>query len=138
MIRTISLQCPHCGTTSELFLTSNPRIIIFNCPECWTPQLYFDDKIYELTEHQIEVLKNSSGPSSIGHLLNRIVQRKKHTTTLLRARRESAASRNRMILEPAPTGISRHLDHEITADDITNLRIELETCRDSGHFIESI
>jgi hypothetical protein len=136
MIRTITLQCPHCSTTSELFLTTNPRIIIFNCPECWTPQLYFDHTIYELTEHQIEVLKNSSGPSSIGHLLNRIVQRKKHTTTILNARRESAGNRRGMVLEVDPAGISRHWNHEITADDITNLRIELEICRDSSHFID--
>lgn len=134
MIRTLTLECPHCSTVSELFLTTNPRIIIFNCPDCWTPQLYFDNKIYELNEHQIEVLKNSSGPSSIGHLLSRIVQRKKFTTALLRARHQSG--RRSMVLETAGNDISRHWDHAITADDITNLRIELGICRDSGHFIE--
>ena len=138
MVRTLTLECPHCGTVSELFLSSNPRIVIFNCPECWTPQLYFEHKIYELTEHQIEVLKNSSGPSSIGHLLSRIVQRKKHTAALLEARQGTIPTRERVVFDAASDTGPQRDGRVITVDDVTNLRIELAFCRDSRQFIEKI
>ena len=136
MILILTIECPHCRTVSEIVLSSNPRIIIFNCPECWAPQLYFDHKTYVLTDHQIEVLKNSSGPSSLGHMLKRMVQRKRHTSAVLRA--HHGATNEAQSRPPHETMVSQQLDRNITADDITDLRIELAICRDSKEFIDNL
>lgn len=134
MVTPITITCPHCQTVCDILLSTTPRIIIFNCPSCRTPQIYFEKRSFVLTDQQIEVFKNSNGQSSINHLISSIVHHRKqhgqYTDPCL-----EVESRSRKLVGAS---LSRNRNRTITSDDITNLRIELETSRDSGHFIEQI
>ena len=90
-----------------------------NCPDCQTPIMYFEQKIFMLTRTQVDAIRNSTHDASVMGLLRRIVKT------------ENPAD-NMMSLVPM---VGSSPEKYISRDDITNLRIELQLCKDTRQFI---
>jgi hypothetical protein len=136
VVKTLTVKCPHCAQVSKIFLSTNACVIILNCPSCYTPIMYFDRKIFLLSKNQIEAIKNNSQDSAVMRMLHRIAK----TEMPMKDSAKKAARSYHAIAESAVSCIPVYSKGEkyITDDDVTNLRIELELCKDSGEFINRI
>ena len=138
MIKKVVIECSRCRQTCELFLSTDARIIIFNCPSCWTPVMYFRNRVFVLSRHQVNEIRNRAPRGSIMKILQKIVgtgaemptaEHETHACASCSGRQEPCLINHKV---RAPDGGT------ITRDDITNLRISLETCEDAQQFIDSL
>jgi len=102
--------------------------------------MYFERKIFLLTKNQIETIKNNAHDSKVMGMLKQIVHSKASTSNKTRAISTSYKIQAQSSSANHHSGIPLLSRGEkyITDDDIINLRIELELCDDSKHFIESL
>ena len=137
MVQELRVTCPHCHQVADIFLSTNACVIILNCPSCCSPIMYFDQKIFVLSEHQVEAIKNKSrGSGSMMNMLEKMVKpeelpvRKNACCTEM----SDATGTPYRIAPPesAPSEIY------IGSDDITNLKIELALCNDVLEFVDRV
>ena len=134
MVKTLTVKCPHCNQISEIFLSTNACVIILNCPTCLSPVMYFDRKIFPLSRHQIEEIKETRESGAMMKILERLSKTEEPVVKTARklAQASSPSFKN-------SDNYSENLFHQrekyINEDDITNLRIELALCADSAEFI---
>jgi hypothetical protein len=138
MVKTLSIDCPHCNKTFNVFLSSNASMVILNCPLCTTPLIYYKTRCFVLSKHQIERIRKSRQDTTVLKILHSIAREepqswREHET--LGRRDGPRMPVGKYITTPARCGTS---GSAITRDDIINLRIELETCADSKQFLERI
>lgn len=138
MIKSIKIKCPLCDEESELFLSMNPTVIVLNCPECWTPLMYDKNKIRILSEHELHTIAEPSTESVIDNFFDNLPKREaiidhhsafENSMPLLKKK-----SKHHLLLK---TTKKVHRNH-ITTDDIIDLRIELEQCKDIQEFIDKM
>ncbi len=131
MIKTLNIECPSCAESYRLFLSINTSMVILDCPMCYTSIIYFKGQTFLLSKNQLERIKNCKVESNVLKILQKITAEgtKVHC-------RQGRVQRYRGVEKHLPI-IRSSLDH-ISHDDIINLRIELETCRDTAEFIERI
>ncbi|NLW30585.1 MAG: hypothetical protein GXY77_03910 [Fibrobacter sp.] len=136
MVNTLTVKCPHCNQISEIFLSTNAYVIILNCPNCIAPIMYFERKIYLLSDDQLEALKDNANNSSIMKTLERIAHQDRFAEKIStqKGRFNQNAASNHLI--PVFSGQKR--EKYISDDDITNLKIELALNTDSQKFIDSV
>lgn len=137
MVNTLTVKCPHCNQISDIFLSTNAYVIILNCPNCIAPIMYFERKIYLLSDAQLEALKDNANNSSIMKTLERIA----HPDRFIEKFVEKAAySKHQFGLNNlVPVYSSGHeREKYISIDDITNLKIDLALNTDSLKFINSL
>lgn len=140
MVTILTVKCPHCEQISDVHLSTNAGVVILDCPQCSSPVMYFDDKIYLLSAAQIEVIRKSSRQSDIMRLLREVVELEAPYTF---SREEPLYEPSKKVAQPqsCSTAVSRiktERQQVISSDDLTNLRIELELCTDSGDFIDRL
>jgi hypothetical protein len=134
MIQELKVTCPHCHQVAEIFLSTSACVIILNCPSCSSPIMYFDQKIFILSDNQIEAIKNKARSSSMMNMLKEIAQPEKQLPLQKTAVHEGHAPAYQSG-SGAPCFVSSPSKIHIGADDITNLRIELALCNDVQEFI---
>ena len=135
MVQELKVKCPHCHQVAEIFLSTNACVIILNCPSCCSPIMYFDHKIFILSERQVEAIKNRTSNSPAD------VMRKKAQPEELPVKKNATCRGT-----GAPFGVSSEVASfqphaskiHIGADDITNLKIELALCNDVSEFVDRI
>jgi hypothetical protein len=138
MVKTLTVKCPHCLQVSQIYLSTNACVIILNCPSCLTPIMYFDRKIFLLTRNQVETIKNSQQESAVMRMLKRIV---KTEAPIRDTAGKIVRHCNTELVDRSFTFHQQQVstaEKYISEDDITNLRIELEVCRDSQQFIDRL
>jgi hypothetical protein len=98
--------------------------------------MYFERKIYLLSDDQLMALKDNANNSSIMKTLERIAHQDRFVEKISAQKRRfnQKASSNRLV--PVFTGQKR--EKYISDDDITNLKIELALNTNSQKFIDSI
>lgn len=135
MITTLDVKCPHCEQVSQIFLSTSVSVIILNCPSCYSPIMYFRRKIFLLDQQQ---LKRITGKSHAAAALKLIEQMDGVNATASCSVKKAAHCYENAHGVSAPNGFTIDQPDEkyITVDDCTNLRIELELCRDSQQFID--
>lgn len=136
MVKTLTVKCPHCNQVSEIFLSTNAYVIILNCPNCITPIMYFERKIFLLSDDQLEVLKDNANNSSIMKTLERIAHPDRFAEKI-------SAQKGRLKYKTVSNSFTPVFSEQrrkkyISEDDITNLKIELALNTDSQKFIDSI
>lgn len=138
MIKKVVIECSQCHQTCELFLSTDARIIIFNCPSCWTPVMYFRNRIFVLNQHQVDEIRNRAPQGSIMKILQKIVGSSSAVSAVGQETEACASCAGSH--EPCLVNTHGKLsgNRAITRDDITNLRISLETCKDAQQFIDSL
>jgi hypothetical protein len=140
MVKTLSIECPHCNKTFKVFLSSNASMVILNCPLCMTPLIYYKTRCFVLSKHQIDRIRKSKQDTTVLKILHSIAREDPPQQAL---RRHSATLR----CTAAPVPVGKYIapgagfsggNSTITRDDVINLRIDLETCADSKQFLERI
>ena len=137
MVRHFKIQCPRCGDTCELYLSNNAPIVILNCPNCWTPMLHNGNGVYLLSQHQMAQLVQSREHSLL-NLLERTAGRDHGDAGRVLADIESFLESTYPTLGTSNSVPDYDMRNPITCDDIIDLRIELETCKDSQEFINKL
>ncbi|NLD93302.1 MAG: hypothetical protein GX639_11615 [Fibrobacter sp.] len=148
MVKSLTVQCPHCHQVSDIYLSTNACVIVLNCPTCMSPIMYFENKIFLLTDKQVSAIKDTTHNAAIMRMLDRIahpevpvektaekasMKATAHTTNSSQSLSEVSGG------EPVHDIRSRSSrDRNISPDDITNLRIELALCNDSQAFIDRL
>jgi septum formation inhibitor MinC len=136
MVQTLNVTCPHCQQTAEIFLSTNACVIILNCPSCCSPIMYFDQKIFILSQSQVEAIKNKARSSSMMNLLKKMTRPEEQPVPKLHAHHRAAAEQCTPQIPAHSTVRSGDRKIHIGSDDITNLRIELGLCNDVLEFID--
>lgn len=99
--------------------------------------MYFDQKIFILSDNQVQAIKNSARNTAMMDMLKQMAEPeklsiKKSAACAGRASAVSGLLSGFSSLQQTASRIS------IESDDITNLKIELALCKDSGEFIDRI
>jgi len=131
MVKAITVECPCCHDVWELFLTSNAFLIILNCPKCYKTLLYHHHKCSLIDQHQIKQLQSADEESAIRNILKGIIKKEA-------ARPGGAPVRSEYQTAVLEMEKMRMVESRITRDDVTNLRIQLELCKDVKTFIDSL
>jgi len=136
MVKAITVECPCCHDVWELYLTSNAFLIILNCPKCFKTLLYHHNTCSLIDQRQIRQLQMAEHEDALKDILKGIISGSPHITKVT-ARIAAVCARGAR--EPVMAhSLARDGAESITQDDITNLRIQLETCKDVMTFIKSI
>lgn len=135
MVKTLTMTCPHCNQISDLYLSTNACVIVLNCPSCYSPIMYFENKMFLLSENQVNAIKGTTQNATVLKILDKIA----HPESMVN---NTGLSPYKPFINPVATP---HLFHNhiwnrkyISEDDITNLRIELGLCTDCQSFIDKL
>jgi hypothetical protein len=112
-------------------------MVILDCPTCCSSIIFYKSRSFSLSKSQIDRIKKCKQESSVLKILHRITGQETkvrclHHNKAGNYRGEVGRSRNKFI------PMIKSNTEFISQDDIVNLRIELETCMDSGSFIEKL
>jgi hypothetical protein len=139
MVKNMIIQCPSCHEVSELFLSSNAAVIVLNCPHCWTPILSNKSGVYILPENNIKAIKTVKNDNDIMKLLDSMPVMEEQPSPAMREQKvRNYKYSHCQASNAASTTFAGTRDDLISHDDITNLRIKLETCQDSKDFIDQL
>jgi hypothetical protein len=139
MVKNLIIQCPSCHQACELFLSSNAAIIVLNCPHCWTPIISNRTGVYVLPEKNMKSLYTGSSELDILKFLSSMSGKSEAPCPKLEKSVEQPKYTQYQACEFSKVATTLTTREEvISQDDITNLRIKLETCLDSKDFIEQI
>ncbi len=117
------IKCPHCGNEMEVSLQGKKSsMVVCVCGRCKSPLITIDGEVFELDREEFHSLRKK---------LSRVVD----------ALRE-CVDPERNALPP----IGRHEEisrpendaGRISKEDVDNLKIDLETCKDVSEFIERL
>jgi hypothetical protein len=135
MVKTLDIKCPSCSQNFTLYLTIDTSMVILDCPTCCSSIIFYKSRSFSLSKSQIDRIKKCKQESSVLKILHRITGQETKVRCL-HHKEKHYHSEARSINKQVPM-FKSNLDF-ITQDDIVNLRIELETCKDAGNFIENI
>ena len=162
MVKSLTVQCPHCHQVSDIYLSTNACVIVLNCPTCMSAIMYFEKKIFLLNDKQVDAIKDTTHNAAIMRMLDRIAhpeipvektEKVEKTTAAAKASAAQAAVSNATQADTdnghscksvAPSvSASKYSgrpqrDRDICSDDVTNLKIDLALCDDSQAFIDSL
>lgn len=133
MVKTLSMTCPHCNHIAELFLSTNACVIVLNCPSCFLPLMYFENKIFLLSKKQVDAIKGTTQNTTVLKVLDRIA----HAEPDIERPKSETCKKSVNFNSSPDRWNNEHLrQREISEDDITNLRIELALSKDVQDFID--
>lgn len=130
-MKPLYVKCPHCKEVSELFLGSEAYMIVLNCPSCNSALMYYYGKTFEIDESEIEKIQGNLQMTTVQGILKNINAR------------EGSKNQTSLIVKPAEQRATHKAgapvrDIHIATDDITNLKIDLNTSKDVNDFIKGI
>lgn len=135
MVKTLSMTCPHCNHIAELFLSTNACVIVLNCPSCFSPLMYFENKIFLLSKKQVDAIKDTTQNTTVLKVLDRIA----HTEPATESSAANSCKKSVNFNSSPERWNNEHpQQRDISEDDITNLRIELALCNDVQDFIDGV
>ena len=133
----MNIACPSCSQHFKLYLSIDTSMVILDCPMCCTSIIYYKNKTFPLSKTQIERIKNCKKESNVLKILHRITAFESKVPCAQSAVSSARYHTHGASLQKSASMCKSHLDR-ITNDDIINLRIELETCKDAACFIEKM
>lgn len=115
----IHMICPHCGFEMDVSLRGRPSsMVVCVCAQCKAPLMCFEGEIFELDREEFQNLRRKLAP---------VVE-----ALLMKAEAESPVPESApLVMQEAPLGA-------ITKSDVTDILIDLETCKDVSEFIERL
>jgi hypothetical protein len=138
MVNTLSIECPHCKKTFDVFLSSNASMVILNCPLCLTPLIYYKTRCFVLSKNQIDRIRKSRQDSTVLKILHSIAREEPRSWRQGSTRHRRSGGVPALKYSARGAGSGTFGCGHITRDDVINLRIELETCSDSSQFIDRL
>ncbi len=116
------IKCPHCGNEMEVSLRGKKSsMVVCVCGRCKSPLVTFDGEVFELDREEFHSLRKK---------LSKVVD----------ALRECAGTDNVLPLVDRFEEVSRVEANpdRISKEDVDNLKIDLETCKDVSEFIDRL
>ncbi len=117
------IKCPHCGNEMEVALQGKKSsMVVCVCGRCKSPLVTLDGDVFELDREEFHSLRKK---------LSKVVD----------ALRECAdTGRNILPFGDSHEGVScaETGSGRISKEDIDNLKIDLETCKDVSEFIDRL
>ena len=111
MNKVLDLRCPRCNLLAKAVLDgSSHRFIVYTCPKCRSNVVYFKNRIDIIPDH----------------LFRKLLRRRKLIFC------------GDVSFTPATGKPDQHVKGPITQEDITDLKILLETEKDSSGFISRL
>ena len=133
-MKTLRVQCPHCGGSSKLFLASNPLILVLNCPQCQSPLLNSEGETFKVEDTKIVNMENHQIKEYIKSLKENQAMESSDYPEPESPMRLLSPSRERVLtLSGRP-----HRKIPIGEDDLLNLKIDLESSMDVTEFIDRL
>lgn len=139
MVQELVVKCPHCQQVAEIYLSTNACVIVLNCPTCSSPIMYFDHKIFLLSNKQLEALKNNTRHNAMNEI-RKMAQPPQLPVHKKQVQHKHASQENMCDMSPRAVISSGASSKNILIgqDDITNLKIELALCDDVQQFIDKM
>ncbi len=138
MVKTLTVKCPHCSHVADIYLSTNASVIILNCPTCFSPIVYFENKIYLLSKNQVDAIKSTTTNDSVLKMLDRIAHPERKVNKMAREMTKVQNAKICSLPQLQTVSLSSEREKYICDDDITNLKIELALCTDSQEFIAAL
>lgn len=117
------IKCPHCGNEMEVSLQGKKSsMVVCVCGRCKSPLVSLDGDVFELDREEFHSLRKK---------LSRVVD----------ALKECVGSERGAL---PPIGRPEEISHpetngdRISKEDVDNLKIDLETCKDVSEFIDRL
>ncbi|MDD5672990.1 MAG: hypothetical protein PHC61_02400 [Chitinivibrionales bacterium] len=139
MVKKMVLDCPSCQKRCDIFLSANASILLINCPFCGKPLLFYRHTSFQLSTEQLEDIQQHCKENSLADMLKKIAHNSLSALPAPVPVKKSKRTRPKCDRALVACGVARRPGREekyICRDDITNLRITLETCPDVQRFIE--
>lgn len=134
MVKKLTVECRQCHQVSDLHLTTDARIVIFNCPSCWSTVMYHNGSMYVLNHDQVERIVNAPDQGAMASVLESIAGKNLDVPGV--GSTESGPARTVIsATQIKPSMLCHSGEQIITPDDVLNLRIELETRPDVAEFL---
>ena len=127
---TIQITCPHCKEESEIHLESDARMVVLSCAHCKTSLMYYYGETFQVDSVEMSTLSEKRMQAVQGYMKLKDPNQVSATQTS-----KTLAKRKG---EPAHAVGAPVLDRQIHEDDLTNLRIDLETAEDVLDFINRL
>jgi hypothetical protein len=138
MVKTMEIECPSCSHNFKLFLSVDTSMIILDCPICNISIIYYKNQTYPLSKQQIDRIKKCKNESNVIKILHNITAQESKVHCIEPAHQlQMACSSENSAISQSFHILKSDVDR-ITYDDLINLRIELETCKDVRSFIDRI
>ena len=139
MVQELVVKCPHCQQVAEIYLSTNACVIVLNCPTCSSPIMYFDHKIFLLSNKQLEALKNNTRHNAMNEI-RKMAQPPQLPVPKKQVQHKHVNQNSMCDISPRTVISSGSSSKKILIgqDDITNLRIELALCNDVQQFIDKM
>ena len=111
-MKPMAIRCPHCSGRCECAVDEDVHVLLLRCPVCRQPLLQYYGQAFPLEERELLHMERR------GHV--------RATETSIRLLAQEAGSH--AVGEAV-------LDRPIVAEDIVNLRIDLERAQDVNEFL---
>ncbi len=115
------IKCPHCGNEMDVSLHGRKSsLVVCVCGRCKSPLFCMDGEVFELDREEFHTLKKK---------LTKVVEALQECTEVREEMANLAGNGHKKPIQTNSEG-------QITKEEIDNLRIDLETCKDVSEFIE--
>jgi hypothetical protein len=134
------IRCPHCGNEMEVSLHGKKSsLVVCVCGHCKRPLISIDGDVFELDGEEFHTLRKKL--TRVVDALRESIETHQDISPLLEKAREAAdpsmmEDSRPMVDEVPPKNVSKA--DKISKEDVDNLRIDLETCKDVSDFIDRL
>lgn len=122
-MKVLDVDCPRCGCGCDLRLEEDVHVVLLTCPGCGTPLVSYYGQTFQVEPSEFKYLRQKGGM--------------KEATGQLR-RRQSAPVAARQLVDAHHEVGESVLDHPIGADEILDLKHQLDHCDTVEDFLQSI
>jgi hypothetical protein len=111
-MKVLDVDCPRCGCGCDLRLEEDVHVALLTCPHCQAPLVSYYGQTFQVEPSEFKYLRQKGGMrEAVGQL----------------RQRQTAAAGSRQIEAHHEIGESV-LDHPVGADEILDLKLELDHC----------
>lgn len=130
-MKALLIQCPHCKETSELYLASQPSMMVLNCPLCQATLMHLDGKTHQLDSQPIANLQKNSL-----HEYAENFRKNDTASSTLKYLPPPITSKSHFEKKPSHKMGESVRDSAVNSDDILNLKIDLAKCHSVEEFMD--
>ena len=136
------IKCPHCGNEMDVSLHGKKSsLVVCVCGRCKSPLIMMEGEVFELDREEFHTLRKKL--TRVVDALRESAEMHHDIFPLLNKVREAAAASELEALQSAPhpeppSAEKNTKTDKISQEDLDNLRIDLETCKDVSDFIDRL
>ncbi|HNY30101.1 MAG TPA: hypothetical protein PKO15_04360 [Fibrobacteria bacterium] len=118
-MKSIDVDCPHCGCSCDLRLDENTQVVLLVCPSCGASLVSYYGQTFQVEPSEFRYLRQRGGMKEAQGAL-RVKQR---------------ISRLPVAVHSAGEPV---MDHAVGADEILELHVALDKCQSVEDFLKAL